>query len=65
VQFDGKLRLEFYGAKLTNDAGLFAFRERDEAFRLTEMGSTMLSEFRRGKNAWDAFWASRPPHRTA
>jgi len=50
VQFDGKLRLEFHGAKATRDAGLLAFRELDEAFRLTEKGCTLLSDFRRGKN---------------
>jgi hypothetical protein len=50
VQFDGKLRLEFHGAKITSDAGLLAFREMDEAFRLTEKGSTLLSDSRRGKN---------------
>jgi hypothetical protein len=50
VQFDGKLRLEFHGAKITSDAGLLAFRELDEAFRLTKMGSTLLSDRRRGKN---------------
>lgn len=50
VQFDGKLKLEFHGAKVTSDAGLLAFRELDEAFRLTEKGSTMLSDFRHGKN---------------
>jgi hypothetical protein len=50
VQFDGKLKLEFHGANVTSDAGLLAFRELDEAFRLTEKGSTLLSDFRRGKN---------------
>ena len=50
VQFDGKLKLEFHGTKITSDAGLLAFRELDEAFRLTEKGSTVLSDSRHGKN---------------
>jgi len=50
VQYDGKLRLEFHGAKITSDAGLLPFRELDEAFRLTEAASVMFSESRRGKN---------------
>ncbi len=50
VQFDGKLRLGFHGAKITSDAGLLAFRELDEAFRLTEHASAVLSDPRPGKN---------------
>ncbi len=50
MQFDGKLKLEFHGAKITSDAGLLPFRELDEAFRLTEKGSTVLSDPRPGKN---------------
>ena len=50
VQFDGKLRLEFHGARITSDAGLLAFRELDEAFRLTENASAALSDPRHGKN---------------
>ena len=52
MQFDGKLKLklEFHGAKITSNAGLLAFRELDEAFRLTEKGSTMLSDPRPEKN---------------
>ncbi len=50
VQFDGKIKLRFHGAKITSDAGLIAFRELDEAFRLTEKGSTLLSDPRPGKN---------------
>ena len=50
VQFDGKLSLEFHRAKVTSDAGLLAFRESDEAFRLTENASMMLTDPRHGKN---------------
>ena len=39
VQFDGKLRIGFHGAKITSDAGLFAFSEFDEAFRLAEVAA--------------------------
>jgi hypothetical protein len=35
MQFDGKLRLGFHGAKIRSGAGLLAFRELDEAFRLS------------------------------
>ncbi len=50
VQFDGKRKLEYHGTKLTSDAGLLAFRELDEAFRLTEKASILLSKSRQGKN---------------
>ena len=50
VQFDGRLKLKFQGTKITSDAGLLAFRELDEAFRLTQKGSILLSDGRRGKN---------------
>jgi len=50
VQFDGKLRLEFHGTRITSDAGLLPFRELDEAFRLSEMGAAMLADSRTGKN---------------
>ena len=44
VRFDSKLRLEFHSATITSDAGLLPLRELDEAFRLTERGSTELSD---------------------
>jgi hypothetical protein len=50
MQFDGRLRLEFHGARITSDAGLLPFRELDEAFRLTENASAVLCDPRQGKN---------------
>ena len=57
VQFDGKLKLQFHGTKITTDAGLLAFRDLDEAFLLTEKGSTLLSDCQRGKNTQHAMLA--------
>jgi hypothetical protein len=58
VRFDGKLRLDFHGARITSDAELLPLRELDEAFRLTEAASIMLSNSRRGKNTQHTLLAS-------
>ena len=50
VDFDGSIKLEFHGARVSSDAGLFPYRELDEVFDLTESGSACLSEFRTGNN---------------
>jgi hypothetical protein len=50
VDFDRRLKLEFPGGKITSDAGSLAYRELDDAFGLTNMVGSILSEARRGKN---------------
>ena len=51
LHFDGHLRVEFRGAKVTTDAGLLAVRELDEALLLTEDAGDLLTDSRTGKNA--------------
>jgi hypothetical protein len=50
LDFDGHLRLEFRGARVTTDAGLLAVRELDEMLGLTEMAGVMIEDRRTGRN---------------
>ncbi|MCC6681899.1 MAG: transposase [Phycisphaeraceae bacterium] len=48
--FDRAIRLEFHGAKVSSDAGLFPYRDLDEAVALTESSAADLFDFRTGSN---------------
>ena len=48
--FDRTLKLQFHGAKLSSDTGLFPYRDLDEAVGLTESAAAELFDFRTGTN---------------
>jgi hypothetical protein len=50
VGFDRAIKLAFHGARLSSDAGLFAYRDLDEAAGLTESAAADLFDFRTGSN---------------
>jgi hypothetical protein len=50
VGFDRAIKLEFHGAKVSSDAGLFPYRDLDDATQLTESAAAALFDFRTGTN---------------
>ena len=51
IGFDGQIRLEFHGTKLTSDAGLLVYRELDDALGLTgDVEQLELHDPRTGHN---------------
>ncbi len=50
VGLDRAIKLEFHGAKVSFGAGLFPYRDLDEAAQLTDSGAAELFDFRAGTN---------------
>ncbi|MBT3202251.1 MAG: hypothetical protein HN350_20315 [Phycisphaerales bacterium] len=50
VGFDGSLKLEFHGPKITSEAGLIPYRELDETLGLPDAAAQMLADWRTGRN---------------
>src|SRR3954452_18774664 len=50
VDFDRQIKLEFHSSTVTSDAGLLAYRELDDALRLTNTAATGLQDTRTGQN---------------
>ena len=48
--FEGGIKLEFHGAKVTSGGGRLAHRELDDALGLFDAVSTALSDQRTGRN---------------
>ena len=48
--FETRVRLEFYGSKISSDGGLLLFRELDETLGLHDMAGCSLRDTRTGKN---------------
>ena len=65
VGFDRSIKLEFHGAKLSSDAGLFPYRDLDDAAQLTESGAADLFDHGAAlaTTATPLYLSSPAPHR--
>ncbi len=50
VGFDGGIKLEFHGAKVTSNGGLLAYRDLDYALGLFDSVSAVFTDKRTGRN---------------
>ncbi len=50
LDFDGRIKLQFHGAKLSSDGGLLLIGELNVALALTEMANWDLRDRRTGRN---------------
>jgi hypothetical protein len=50
LDLDRRVLLQFRGSTITSDGGLLAYRELDDALRLTDTGADTLADGRTGKN---------------
>ncbi len=50
VGFDGRIKLEFHGAKVTSDGGLLAYRDLEDALGLFDSIATVFTDRRTGRN---------------
>ena len=58
VGFDGGIKLEFNGAKVSSNSGLLEHRDLDDALRLFDSVFTVFNDKRTGRNIQHAMpWA--------
>ena len=50
IGFDGSVKLQFHGADVSSDGGLFPYRDLDEALALTAQAAAQLTDSRTGSN---------------
>ena len=50
VDFDGEIKLEFHGAKVTSNGGLLAYRDLDYALGLFDSVSAVFTDKRTARN---------------